>query len=147
MDPSVVVAAPEPSKPFKLPKVTGLVIGSVLILGAAIAAAYFLPKLIPQLKTTKIVSSTPNYSLNLNESIKKTFSTSNKYSEIIQLNEAAYSERNLDKKYKYYLTLFSKITQEYQQSKNIQFKTVLYQIKDYMRAFPQYKEGDLVLPK
>lgn len=150
MDPSVMVAAPEPSKSFKLPqfklpKITGLLISSVLILAASTIGAYFLPKLIPQLKQAKIVSSTPNYSLDLNQSIKKTFSISNKDADIISLGEIAYSETNLDKKYKYYLTLFSKISQNYQESKKIEYKVVLYKLKDYMRAFPQYKEGDFVI--
>lgn len=147
MDPSVVVTAPEPHKSFKLPKATRLIIGSILILTAAITGAYFLPKLIPQIKAPKIVSSTPDYSLNLNKNIQKTFGSFNKYSDITKLNQIAYSEPNLEKKYKYYSLLFSKVSSAYQQTKKVEFKTILLQIKDYLHASPEYKEGDFVLPK
>lgn len=147
MDSSVVVAAPEPPKSVKLPKLRGFVISSILILAIATTAAYFLPKLIPQNKPNKVVSSTPNYSLNLNKNIQETFGSSNKYADITELNQLAYSEKNLEKKYTYYSALFAKISQTYQQTKKIEFKTILLQIKDYLHASPEYNERDFVLPK
>lgn len=149
MDPSVVVAQEPPKSPrFKLPKISGMLVLSVIVLALAIAAVYYLPKLIPQFKQTKTNTfTTPNYSLDLNKTIKKTFSSSNRYQDVIQLNQLAYSEKDLNKKYKDYVSLFSKISQDYLQTKKVEFKAILYQLKDYIRAFPQYKEGDVVIPK
>ena len=98
------------------------------------------------LKTKEASSKTTDYTGNLEKSIKTTF-TSSSHKNIIDYINLASKEKDLDKRYEYYQKAFSKMSQAYQTTKNPEYKLVLYQLKDYVKVFPSYQEGDFVIPK
>lgn len=149
MDPSVVVAH-QPPKPSKLSKLSRFLIPGAVILAVIIGAVYLIPKLIPQAQKTIIKTSKTNPqspTLKLQKAINQTFGGQAKYQEIVKLTNLATSEKDISNKYQDYKLIFAKSLKAYQQTKDPQKLFVLYQIRNYTIAFPNYKEGDFKIPK
>lgn len=146
--PSVLVAESLPKKPPQLKKFTKPLLGIGVVLTVVLAATLLLPKLInnsqkPLPQPTKTKQTSPTASLE--KSIKITFSAA-QYKAIIDYTNLASQEADLDKRYEYYQKAFTKISQAYSTTKKPEYKLVLYQLKDYVKVFPKYQEGDFVIP-
>lgn len=150
MNPTVLVTQ-QPLKSSKLPKLKKLLV-SFVILVVITVLAYLIPKLIPQTKKStdkpaQAVFQANSPTLKLKQTIVETFGGQAKYQEIVKLTNLTASEKDINKKYELYKMIFSKALKAYQQTKNPQFTFVLYQIRNYTLAFPQFKEADFKIPK
>lgn len=143
-NPAQDIAKPQGGKRLIYLLVATLAILIILI----VLVSRYLPqqkaKVVPPTSQTK--SSTPNYTAALEKTIKTTF-TSSSHKDIIDYINLASQEKNLDKRYEYYQKAFAKMSLSYQKSKDVTQKLALYQLKDYMKVFPQYKEADTLVPK
>ena len=151
MNPTVVVAS-EPPKSSKLVKLNRFFIPLLVILLTITVAVFLLPKLIPQAKkitnrTGQTTFQTNSPTLKLQQAINKTFGGQAKYQEIVKLSNLAVTEKDINNKYQDYKMIFAKTLKAYQQAKDPQMLFVLYQTRNYVVAFPNYKEGDFNLPK
>lgn len=146
-DPSVVVAEapPKASQDLKFLKVVIPLIALIVLL---VLGTLYLPKLLNKSKITprQTGSATTSPTNAVSDSIKKTFGGSAQYSDIIRFTNLAASEKDINKRYNYYLTVFNKISAAYVETQDPQFKLVLYKLQDYLKIYPQYKEEDAQIP-
>lgn len=134
----------EPSKFPGLRVVTPIIIILILI----VAGTLYLPNLTSRFN--KKATPLPNAPIksptnSVSDSIKKTFGGSAQYQDIIRFTNLAASEKDIDKRYSYYLTVFNKISAAYVETQDPQFKLVLYKLQDYLKIYPQYRSIDTLI--
>ena len=150
MDPSVVVAASEPPKPFlKFPnKKVVFSFLTIFIIILAVGAVFVLKN--KSNTTNTVTAPKPRARLSakedLEQTIKQTF-TDPKDKDIVKFVSFASSDRTLKTKFVDYNKAYQLIYQRYQNSATIPIKKALIKLRTYLRPFPQFKEADFKLPK
>lgn len=148
MDNTAQDIAQDPAKPQGGKRLIYILVATLAILILLIVlVSRYLPQ--PKVKVApqpKSAAHKVDYTANLEKAIKTTF-TSSAHKDIIDYINLASQEKNLDKRYEYYQKAFAKMSLSYQKSKDVTQKLALYQLKDYMKVFPSYKEADTVIPK
>lgn len=86
-----------------------------------------------------------DYKSTLENDATKTF-TSAQNQAVNQYINLAGNEPNINRRYSYYVKAFEEMKKAYLQDKQLSYKIVMLQLKDYSDAFPIYKETDFVLP-
>lgn len=149
--PSVMVTQ-EPPKPSQVKKLVKPVSLILLLILALTGAWFYLPKYfslnnfkkLPIAKTNTLKSNPINAA---EAAIKKTFAKSAQYQEIVKLINIAASEKDINRRYDYYLTVFNKVSQAYVETQDPSYKLVLYKLQDYLKIYPQYNNIDVIVPE
>lgn len=83
----------------------------------------------------------------LNETIKANFGGTRYFKDIDAFIRLAEKSKTADEAYQNYLRAFKKINEAYKETKNPNYRSVLVQMKDFLKVFPSFKESDVVIPK
>lgn len=59
----------------------------------------------------------------------------------------AASEKNPVLSYQYYIRAYGEMNKEYKNTKDLKIKLSMIRLASYLSTLPQYKEGDVVIPK
>lgn len=99
-----------------------------------------------KLKPTTFNRTQNSYLASLEKQIKTNFSAP-EYKDIIDYTNLSLAEKDINKKYQDYVKVFGKVSLAYQRTKNPEFLAILMELRKYLIAYPDYKEGDVVIPK
>lgn len=81
-----------------------------------------------------------------NKNIKATFAQSGNKNIATYINLAS-SQENPDLAYQYYIRAYTEMDKEYAVAKDPKIKLSMIRLASYLSTLPQYKEGDVVIPK
>lgn len=131
-----------------------LIIGILIVI--LLAAGYYL-YIISSAKTTQTPppkSSTASkvfqkrdINAELNQAIKANFGGTKYFQDIDAFMGLAKNSKTTNEAYQNYLRAFKKASEAYKETKSPNYRSVLVQMKDFLKVFPSFKEAEVVIPK
>lgn len=91
----------------------------------------------------KVAVKEVSYTDRLTGFVVKTFEGDIKYKPILDAIQIATSSKDLTERYTYFKKTFDLASKAYQKEKNPDFLVVMLDLKNYMKAFPQYSEAEI----
>lgn len=147
-EPSVIISednlkvSSQNKSPFKIPKKLLLPLTVVLFIAALGIGLFLFKDKLPFIAKPKVVVQEVTYTDRLTRFVIKTFEGDVKYKPIIDAIQIATSSKDLAERYTYFKKTFDLVSKVYQKEKNPDFLVVMLDLKNYMKAFPQYSEAE-----
>ncbi len=148
-EPSVIISDDNPKilgqnkSLFKIPKKLFLPLIVILLIAATGLGVFLFKDKLPFLTTKpKVVVKEVSYTDRLTRFVIKTFEGDIKYKPIIDAIQIATSSKDLTERYTYFKKTFDLVSKAYAKEKNPDFLVVMLDLKNYMKAFPQYTEAE-----
>lgn len=155
MDPSVVVANNLPVNPKSNKTILSLIILVAVV--ALIGGVWYFSSRQNQTvqKNTKTAAAQVISSIHkkrdirgdLERQLKLTFSGTKYYESISLYMSLGSKAKTTAEAYANWLKAYSFVSKAYQDTKKSEYKAVLYQFRDFLKAFPMYKDSEVVIPK
>lgn len=138
-----MVNLPTQLKFWRNPIFIALVVAIIIPVAAYLYSLTIKPVKKPQL--TQAVKKA-DYTLAVHNEIKKTFTSSSQKAIIDNINLAKQA-KDIQESYDFYVYAFSKMKSAYAETKNKDYLLSMADLRNYVRAYPQYKNSDFTLPE
>lgn len=148
-EPSVIITednpkvSPHTKSLFKIPKKLLFPFTTILLIAAIGLGVFLFKGKLPFFnQKQKVFVKEVTYTDRLTAFVVKTFEHDVKYKPILDAIQIATSSKDLTERYTYFKKTFDLVSKAYQKEKNPDFLVVMLDLKNYMKAFPQYSEAE-----
>lgn len=158
MNPTVLVTENLP----KIPKASKRILSFILILlviSAVVLGGVYLYKYLTSKPTQPSVKNIASSQTNLQafkkkdlkgdleKQLKLTFSSTKYYQDINLYMNLGSKANTTEQAYTNWLKAYNFVSKAYTDTKRAEYRTVLVQFREFLKAFPMYKDSEVVIPK